>query len=125
MTGAYTWTSSLDSNGNQLVRRPEHIASANLNYGFQLFGNRGNVNVGVKYNGNQTDFAFDQLFNRSIVKLDDYTLLSIAASFEVYKGVELFVRGENLLDEDYQEVFTFASPGIAVYGGLRAALGPY
>lgn len=125
LTGAYTWTSSLDSSGNQLVRRPEHIASANLNYGFQLFGNHGNVNVGVKYNGNQTDFAFDQFFNRSTVVLDDYTLLSIAASYEVYNGVELFVRGENLLDEDYQEVFTFASRGIAVYGGVRAALGPY
>ncbi len=125
LTGAYTWTSSMDSNGNRLVRQPEHIASANLNYGFQLFGNRGNVNFGVKYNGNQTDFAFDPFFNRSIVKLDDYTLLSIAASFEVYKGVELFVRGENLLDEDYQEVFTFTTPGVAVYGGLRAALGPF
>lgn len=125
LTSAYTWTSSLDPNGNQLVRRPEHIASANLNYGFLLFGNRGNVNVGVQYNSNQTDFAFDRFFNRSIVKLDDYTLLSIAASYKVYNGVELFVRGENLLDENYQQVFTFASPGVAVYGGMRATLGPF
>jgi hypothetical protein len=34
----------------------------------------------------------------------------------------VFVRGENLLDEDYTEVFSYRSPGRAGYLGLRARL---
>jgi vitamin B12 transporter len=122
---SYTWSGTEDNKGRRLVRRPEHIASANLNYNFEVFGNRGNVNIGVKYNGKQTDFAFDRFFNRSIVELEDYALLNIAASYQIYDQVEIFARVENLLDEDYQEVYTFASKGIAGYGGIRINLGPY
>ncbi len=124
-TGSYTWNSNKDAEGVSLVRRAKHIASANLNYGFKVFGNKGNLNVGVKYNGKQTDFSFDQSFNRSIVKLDDYTLLNVAASYEIYDQIELFVRVENLLDEHYQEVYSYRAPGIAGYGGIRMALGPF
>ncbi len=124
-TGSYTWNSNRDAKGKRLVRRPEHIASANLNYHFMAFGNSGNINIGVKYNGKQTDFAFDRFFNRSIVKLGDYTLLNIAASYQIYDQIEIFARIENLLDEQYQEVYSYASKGIAGYGGIRVNLGPY
>ncbi len=123
--GSYTWSATENNKGIRLVRRPEHIASANLNYDFKLLGNRGNFNIGVKYNGKQTDFAFDRFFNRSIVELEDYVLLNLAASYEIYNHVELFARVENLLDEDYQEVYTYSSKGIAGYGGIRINLGPY
>lgn len=124
-TGSYTWNSNKDANGVSLVRRAKHIASANLNYGFNAFGNKGNLNLGVKYNGKQTDFAFDPFFNRSIVELDDYTLLNVAASYEIYDQVELFARVENLLDESYQEVYSYAAQGIAAYGGVRVSFGPF
>ena len=124
-TGSYTWNSNKDANGVSLVRRAKHIASANLNYGFNAFGNKGNFNVGVKYNGKQTDFAFDPFFNRSIVELDDYTLLNVAASYQIYDQIELFARVENLLDEHYQEIYTFEAQGIAGYAGVRMTLGSF
>ena len=124
-TGSYTWNSNKDADGVSLVRRPKHIASANLNYGFNAFGNPGHLNIGVKYNGKQTDYAFDQFFNRSTVELEDYTLLNIAASYEIYEQVELFARVENLLDEHYQEVYSYAARGIAGYGGIRVTFGPF
>jgi vitamin B12 transporter len=37
--------------------------------------------------------------------------------------VQLFARGEKLLDESYQEVFGYGAPGIAVFAGLRVTLG--
>ncbi|HIF54413.1 MAG TPA: TonB-dependent receptor, partial [Methylococcaceae bacterium] len=61
----------------------------------------------------------------STVELEDYTLLNIAASYEIYEQVELFARVENLLDEQYQEVFSFAARGIAGYGGIRVTFGPF
>ena len=116
---SYTWNSTRDANGVSLVRRPKHIASANLNYAFRLFDRDGNLNIGVKYNGKQTDYKFDASFNRSIVQLNDYTLVNVAASYHVYKQLEVFARVENLLDEHYQEVYSYAAKGIAGYGGIR------
>lgn len=124
-SSSYTWNTHSNSNNTSLVRRPKHIASANLNYGFMAFGNKGNLNVGVQYNGKQTDFAFDEFFSRSIVELEDYTLLNIAASYQIVEQVELFARLENLLDEDYQEVYSYASQGIAGYGGIRMSFEPF
>jgi vitamin B12 transporter len=115
----YTWNSTRDANGVALVRRPKHIASANLNYAFRLFNRDGNLNVGVKYNGKQTDYKFDASFNRSIVQLNDYTLVNVAASYHIHKQLEVFARVENLLDEHYQEVYSYAAKGIAGYGGIR------
>jgi len=118
-TGSYTWNANRDAKGVSLVRRAKHIASANLDYGFQVFGNQANINLGIKYNGKQTDFAFDKNFNRSIVSLHDYTLINIAASYQIFDQVELFARAENLLNQHYQEVYSYATKGIAGYGGIR------
>jgi vitamin B12 transporter len=120
VTGSYTYMTTSDANGTQLVRRPQHIASVNVNYGF-LEKKRANVNVGVRYNGDQKDVAFGP-FRR--VTLDKYVLLNIAASYKVNEHVEFFARGENLLNDDYEEVFSFGTPGIAAYGGVRVRFQP-
>lgn len=125
VTGSYTFTKTKDSQGNDLVRRAKHIASGNVNYAFELLDRRGNLNLGVDFNGDQRDVAFDARFNRSIVTLDGFTLVNAAVDVEVLPGVTLFARGENLLDEDYQEVLSFGTPGIAFFAGVTAKLGPY
>ncbi len=120
IAASYTWMTTKDADGNELVRRPKHAASAVANYAF-LERKRANLNVALIYNGAQEDVAFGPL--RRVV-LDDYLLLNIAASYRVNDYVEIFARGENLLDQDYQEVFTFGTPGIAGYGGLRIRFEP-
>ena len=110
-TGSYTWTLTEDANGTELVRRAKHIASVNLNYRFHLLGNPGNLNLTVDYNGNQDDFAFNANFNRSVVNLDSFTLVNLAASYQLHESVELFTRIENATDDDYEEIFTLGSPG--------------
>ena len=39
-------------------------------------------------------------------------------------GIHQSVRVENLLDEDYEQIFSFRSPGIGAYAGLRLSWGP-
>lgn len=119
LIGTYTFTSTRDPMGNELVRRPKHIASANLVYRF--LEDRGVASLGVIYNGSATDFAFDQNFNRSVVRLDAYTLVNLAAAYKVTDNVEVFGRVENLLNEHYEEVFTFGSVGRGGYGGFRVS----
>ena len=117
---SYTWMTTDDANGDQLVRRPRNAAGLTVNYAF-LEKKRANVNLALTYNGQQTDVAFGP--TRRVV-LDDYLLLNIAASYRINDHVEIFARGENLLNQTYQEVYSFGTPGIAGYGGLRVNFEP-
>lgn len=120
LRGSYTYLDATDPDGARELRRPRHSGSANLNYAF--LGGRGNVNLGALFNGSQRDSEFVSATPASVVTLDDYTLVNLAVSLAVTDRVEVFVRGENLLDEDYTEVFGYAAPGAAGYLGVRARL---
>lgn len=124
---AYTFTDGEDADGAELIRRARHIASLNVNYAFEVSERPANVNLNVRYNGEQDDTVFDSFFpvQRRTVTLDNFTLVNLNASYEVYDGVELFARGENLLDDDHEEIFGFGSPGISGFAGIRIKLGPF
>jgi vitamin B12 transporter len=119
LIGAYTFTSTRDPQGSELVRRPKHVASANLVHRF--LDDRGTASLGVVYNGAMDDFTFDASFNRSIVRLDAYTLVNLAAAYRVSEHLEVFGRVENLLNEHYEEVFTYGAVGRGAYCGLRVS----
>lgn len=118
--GSYTYLDATDPDGADEVRRPENTGSLDVNYAF--LGGRGNVNVGALFNGEQQDNEFVNATPATRVTLDSYTLMNAAVTFDVTPRVQVFVRGENLLDEDYTEVFGFRSPGAAGYLGVRARL---
>jgi vitamin B12 transporter len=119
---SYTFTDGQDATGTRLVRRPRHLASVSGNYRFALAGGTTNVNLTLRYNGEKDDLVFDNAQTRRVT-LDDYTLLNLAVSWEAREGIEIYARGENLLDQDYQDVFGFGTPGIAGYGGVRIVYG--
>jgi vitamin B12 transporter len=118
--GSYTWTDAEDAAGLSLVRRPRHAGS--LFGTLDVLDGRGRIHVNARFNGPQQDLAFDAFFGTQRVRLDSFLLLDVAASYKLNQHVELYARIENLLDEKYQQVFTFGSPGIAAYAGLRAKL---
>ena len=121
-TGQYTFTDGEDTNGVELVRRAKHLASANLAYAF--LDGRASLDLGIDYNGEQKDIQFSNFFlDRTNVTLDDFVLVNATAAYQFIKGVELFARGENLLDEDYQQVLGFSNPGIGGFIGVRATIG--
>lgn len=114
---AYTYTDGEDSNGQELVRRAPHIASADL--ATRFLDNRGRAGLSVVYNGEQKDWAYDAFYNRSVVTLDDYTLVNLTVAYDLTNTVEIFGRIDNLFDEEYQEVLGYGSRGRAGYAGLR------
>ncbi len=119
LSGSYTFTSTRDPDGSELVRRPKHIASAGMTYRF--LEDRGSATLGVVYNGATNDFAFDRFFNRSIVELDAYTTANLAVSYKLHENLEVFGRVENLTNEHYEEVYTYGSLGRSGYGGVKAS----
>jgi vitamin B12 transporter len=104
----------------QAYRRPKDIASANLTWAPKALPIT--TTLTVRYNGKHTDYAFNGNFNRLIVDLKSYTLVNLNATYDITSKVQVFARVENLLDKKYQEVFTFATPGRAGYGGVRVKL---
>jgi vitamin B12 transporter len=117
MTAAYTWTDATDPDGRVEVRRPEHIASLVLDY--LLPSRRGNVNLNIQYNGPMQDNEFAFSTPRDRVDLPSYTLVNLAGAYNVTRSVQLIGRIENLLDQDYEEVWSAQSPGIGFFAGVR------
>ena len=98
------------------------MAAANLNYVFAA--NRANVNVGLVFTGERDDIFFPPFPAESeVVTLDSYSLFNLAASYRVTGRAELYGRIENLLDEDYEDIYGFSNPGIGAFAGLRMTFG--
>jgi len=70
------------------------------------------------------DFLFvGKRFDSSVKKrLSSYDVFNVSASYRVSKGLALFLRGENLFDEQYEEVGTFGTQEFSLYGGIRVSL---
>jgi vitamin B12 transporter len=118
-SGTFLESTQDDGLGQQLVeiRRPEQMAALNISY---AASERANVSLNLAYNGAQYDTFFPPFPQSSQrVELASYKLITLAASYRLTDRVELFGRIENMLDEDYEDVFGFATPGVATYVGLR------
>ena len=107
--------------GQPLVRRPKHQGSAGLTY----LGERWTTAFIASVVGPTLDRGFT-LPGAPRVTLPGHTRLDLAASYAVAQNlwslrhVWLQMKIENLLNEDYEEVLGFSSPGISVRGGVAA-----
>jgi vitamin B12 transporter len=122
LSASYTYTdaTTTDSLGQPAreVRRPRHMASLAANYYFK--DDRGNLNLNLNYTGSQKDVFYSPVsYNSELVNISAYTVVDLAASWQLTPSLELTGRVSNLLDEEYEEVLGFVRPGRAVYGGLR------
>lgn len=114
---AYSWLDAKED-GVEEVRRPGNIASAALNW--TAPDDAANATLIVRYNGATNDVAFtDPSFIPVIERLDSYTLVNFNAEVRLTERLRLFGRVENLLDETYEQVFSFVSPGRSAAIGIR------
>jgi vitamin B12 transporter len=103
------------------IRRPENSASLNAN--LLLLSQRLNLNLNLAYVGSRDDLYFEVLppFGTQVVNLESYTLGRLAASYQLTSELQVYGRVENLFDENYEDVYGYATPGRGVYGGLRVS----
>lgn len=120
LAGHYSYVDSTqdDSNGeaHNEIRRPRHSGSLSAIYQFS----KGEMEVTATHTGEQEDTVFT--FPAQTVTLSGFTLVNLAGHYNLNEKVALTLRLENLLDEDYEQIYSYASPGIGGYLGLRLKL---
>ena len=124
ISAAYTYTDSVQSDGaggyEDEVRRARH--TANLNLAWQATDLL-QLTTNVQYSGSQSDEFFPPLPATSqIVTLNDYTLINVNANFSATDRLDIYLRLDNLLDDDYEEVFGYQTLGFGASLGLRFSL---
>ncbi len=115
--GSYTYLDAKEG-GVEEIRRAPHIASGTLSW--RSVDDKFGAFLSVRYNGSQKDTQFlpDIPFS-TVVTLPAFTLVKIGADWRFNEHIKLFGRAENLFDQQYEEVFSYRSPGRAVYFGIR------
>lgn len=118
LDAAYSYLDA-EENGVEEVRRPNHLASAALTW--EAPDEAASATLVVRYNGQTPDVAFtDPSFVPVRVTLEDYTLVNFNARVKLTDSLAVFARVENLLGEDYEQVFSFVSPGRSAVVGVEA-----
>lgn len=112
LLGNYTYNDTQDPSDDQRIRRPRHVANIGVDFApvesVTVFAN---LRI-VKDNE-------DQIFGVGRIRLDDYSALEASVNWAVNPLFDVYVRGENLLRDDYQEVVTYNVPKQAIYAGAR------
>ncbi|GAB3278347.1 TonB-dependent receptor plug domain-containing protein [Parahaliea aestuarii] len=109
VVGNYTYNETDAADGSTRVRRPEHLANLSLNW--QPLG--GDLMLALHLRTARDAVDTDG------AALDDYEVLDLNASYALWRGLEVYGRVENLLDEDYEEVRGYNTTGAAAYAGVR------
>lgn len=116
----YTYTDAETTTGVEEIRRPKNAGSFTTI--FRAPDNKTRASITVIHNGKMADDAFIG-FPATRVSLDSYTLVNAIITHQLTPSTQLYIRGENLLNDKYEEVFSYRSPGATGYIGLRMKLG--
>ena len=118
LRAGYAYTTAKDAvSGERLLRRPRNKVSIGANYSFVPGGN---VDIEAIWVDARSDFDYTS-FPAARVKLHSYTLVNLAASYDITKNITILGRLRNLLNEKYEEVFGYGTPGFSAYGGVRVS----
>jgi len=115
---AYVTGTLTDATGittNNLFRRPQHTAGANVYYQFCKGFSAG---LNYKYTGDRTDENFNT-FPTTIVTLKHYNLVDSHLQYEVNKHIGLFADLKNIFDAKYTDWLGYNTRGFNFMAGIR------
>lgn len=110
---SYTWLDTEDdSTGEPLLRRPEHSGSVSVGYAHGAF----DATLVMLHTGERRDVV--EILPFGTVTNDAYTTVDLALRYAFGDWTPL-LRVENLLDEEYEEIYGYPSPSRRVVAGVR------
>lgn len=104
----YSYIDSVDGNGSSLFYVAKDSGEVGLIYD-ALKNYSGSIVA--RYNGPETS---------GYGKIDSWVRLDINGSYRLSSSSELYLRIENLLDEEYQQIFGYGTPERSGFIGLKA-----
>jgi vitamin B12 transporter len=113
----YTLTETEDPEGERLVYRPENKVNFNTRYRFM---EKATVNLEVFWVDERETGSFDLDENGNPAgDLDAYWLANVSGTYDITEHLQVYARIENLFDEYYEESWSYATPGISGYAGVK------
>lgn len=110
INASYTILDSEDkATGAALPRRPEGRGVLDLFF-----------KPGERWRGVATFLSVSDRVDNGGVPMDDYERLDLVLHYKMTRGLEPYVRAENVFDEEYEEVPGFLTPGSVWAFGLAA-----
>jgi len=111
----YTLLDAQDTSGTYkdktLIYRPKNKVGGRLGY-------QSKWGLKLNLNAEYTDSVFANRDNTK--ELGGFMTLGAYAAQTVVKGVDIFARGDNLLNKQYQLVNGYPLPGFSIMGGMKA-----
>jgi len=105
----YTYTDSRKDDDSRKARLPLHHAAISVDlYPTEKL----QLNANASYSSERDDGAVAET-------LDAYTLVNLAAAYQLTDNIKLFGRIDNLFDEDYEEVAGYGTAGLSGYAGVK------
>ena len=115
LLAALTLQKAIDKSDNSdLLRRPGEKFSLQLR---RTLSNDGNVGLEWLYVGERLDRTFN-----GDETLDPYHLINLSGVVKMAKNLWMEARVDNLLDEDYELVYGYNTPGLSVFVGVNYQL---
>lgn len=113
IAAGYTYTDTEDrATGQELLRRPSDKYNLNVNYRPL---EQAELTLELLHVGKREDFDSEPPF--AVTTLSAYTVVNLMGAYSFSEALRLTGRIENLLDEKYEEVSGYGTPGIAGYVG--------
>jgi vitamin B12 transporter len=113
----YTYNDTEDPEGERLVRRPLNkiylnaryrpIMKVLLNIDLYWVDDRKAISAAGDKDGNP------------VYKLDSYALVNLSAYYDISNYVQVYARIDNFFDEEYEEAWSYATPGLSGYLGIK------
>lgn len=113
----YTYTDTEDPDGKSLARRPHNKIFLNTIY---CFSKKGKLNLDIYWVDDRKASEYAQDGNGNPVdKLDAYSLVNLAANYDLTNYLQIYGRIDNLFDKYYEESWSYATPGLSGYVGIK------
>ncbi len=111
--GNYTYNDTEDAEGKQRIRRPRNTLVLGANIYFP--GDKWRLSVDAR----QVTGSVDEVYLLGRQALEDYSLMNMNLNYTVHRNWEIYLRGENIFNDSYQEVLYYNTSGAAFYTGVR------
>ncbi len=109
-TLAYTYSDANYDDGTEAERVPRNIVSVD-------FDMTPTEKLGINISGISVSSQYST--RTSAVKQAGYTVVNLAARYDVDERTQIWARIDNIFDEDYEEIETFQTAGFSAYAGVR------